>query len=506
MSEYFNGNYYIIKNKYIGRLVKKIWNNTAYLFELENCYDYDDVILKNKNNRKNREYLFRDVPDNIFKNYKGYMIESVENDIKQISRNNNNIIESFRLMNIKKIDHNKITNEIIAKLNTRTIEEPIIIKQTETLPNEIDRNLIASIFNTNDSLYTRTINKKKDVSEVLLVEQSDKIKDKILKDITEQQSFDTGYYYELNNSLMYKYPTNDEYSDILSFGKIIIKTIIDKLNYFETEFVNDEGEIIQDSDGNNLFDSYTLFGFLKFDIVGDYIEISKNNDKVRKITEEIVPDLNSLSNQYNKEIDYSLLCTLLASVNNITTNKQLLMEVMKIVSQEYLIGFQPKINLMIWTIIRIILCWYADKDMNEKIYKIKILINIFRSRKTESYNENNIEPLITIFPQYGKQNAYYILAHMNLYFFRFKEFGEKNNKPTYYKNMDDDSLIYYSNGSSKMKRYIKLLQNKGLEDRLYNEKMTQINENGVSIEYKISSIEKENNNRQENIDNDNIIV
>lgn len=188
------------------------------------------------------------------------------------------------------------------------------------------------------------------------------------------------------------------------------------------------------------------------------------------------------------EINYSELSTILASATQKSTESNIIKEIIKITSQEYSIGFQPNINLMIWTIIRIILCWYADEELHEKIFKVKILINLFKSRKSEPYNKNRVESLITICPEYGKSNACYVLTHMNLYFFRFKEFGEKNNKPTFYKAIDGGSLIFYTNGSSDMKRYIELLKNKNLKDVLYNNKMTQINEKGASIEYKLNII------------------
>jgi len=229
--------------------------------------------------------------------------------------------------------------------------------------------------------------------------------------------------------------------------------------------------ITKDGEDTNLFEEYSLFNFLKFEIIDDHIVITDTKQENREITEELLPNLSYFGEQYGKEINYEQLLSLLSSVNqqNITQNNDLVKEILKIMSQEYVIALQPNVNLLIWSVIRLIACWYSDNKLRERIFKIKILINSFRSRGKKQYNvDNGIEPLITIHPRYGKENAKLVLAYLSLYFFRFKDFGSRKNNPTFYKKIDNDSLIFYTNSSTDVKKYIKYLRENKLSDKIFN--------------------------------------
>jgi hypothetical protein len=65
-------------------------------------------------------------------------------------------------------------------------------------------------------------------------------------------------------------------------------------------------------DSVKLLNSTNLFDWLKFRIVGGYVEISNtnNSDDFRVITQELVPNLTQLDFQYSKPIDYNKLSTI----------------------------------------------------------------------------------------------------------------------------------------------------------------------------------------------------
>ena len=139
--------------------------------------------------------------------------------------------------------------------------------------------------------------------------------------------------------------------------------------------------------------------------------------------------------------------------------KNIINESVKILSQEYIISLQPDVDILYWCICRLILTWYADPTLSDKIYKIKILINLYRSRGNKTFNKNeDIQPIISIYPYYGRHNAIEVASKLNYYFFAYKNMGFSENKPTYFEKFDD--LMCYTNGSGEFKKYIKFVLNK----------------------------------------------
>jgi hypothetical protein len=131
-------------------------------------------------------------------------------------------------------------------------------------------------------------------------------------------------------------------------------------------------------------------------------------------------------------------------------------EALKILSQEYIICFQPNIDILIWTISRLIISWYSDPKLCENIFKIKILINLFRARGIKEFNKDQgIQPVIMIIPTYGKKNAIKVLSHLSYFFFPYKKLGWEKSKPTWFDCLDN--LMYYTNGSLELKKYVKFL-------------------------------------------------
>ena len=477
--------YYIIDNKYVGSVYEKIWNNNGVIIKLENDDNYQDDVFSIKSNRNDFQMggSFKDS-----KNTKGLMLLTRDYPKEKIKKVNNNslVIESFCLMDCKKSSINM--DSIIKSVNEKINSIPIIIEEEfsdseDIIPPEIDNALLDRIFNEDQVVYNKEMKRKKlELSEA----EELKLKKVIIDKVTKQISFDTEYYYDFDKSLMYKYLSDSEI-DITSFGKKIINIIMNKLMYFEMNLKNEDGELIDEE--KTLFEEYTLFDFLEFNIKGEYIEIINKNCNKRVIKEEDVPDLQIFTNQYGNEINYVNLCAMLSSLTSESGDSGIINEILKITCQEYIVALQPKVNLLIWCVVRILICIYANENFNKNIYSVKILINLFKSRSSELKNKNNVKPLITIHPQYGNNNAFYTITRLNKYFFRFREFGDKNNIPTYFKSSDGNYLIYYTNGSTDMKQYFSLLKNKSLKERIYDNEMISINNKDGSIEYDIKNLE-----------------
>jgi hypothetical protein len=490
----YNGKYLIIDNKYVGKVINELWNNNCVLIKLENYMDYIDVILK-----RNKDLKIID--QSILEDNKGYLIAT--NNMKvQIINNGESIKKAIELMKNNKLNdiqgkihieyNNFLSNIRTTTVNINTILQSKISAIDKKENKELDyiTKLMKKIINNEKIMYSAQYNIGKNIDEAD-EESVENIKKILIKNLIEQESFDMDYYSELDKSLSYKDLIDDKNIDNISFGTEIINIIIENLYNFSLKIKSDGKIITKNGEDINLFEEYSIFNFLKFQIIGDYIEITDITKENRKITEELIPDLIYLkTQQYDKEINYEQLLSLLMSINetNITQNNDLIKEILKVLSQEYTIGLQPKINFLIWTIVRLIVCWYADDEMRKKIFKIKILINTFRSRSDKNYNIiNGIEPLITVHPEYGKDNTYKILAYLNLYFFKYKNFGNRKDKPTFYKNIDEDSLLYYINSSTDVKKYVKYMKEKKISNKIFNDKINNT-ENNIEI-----SINENNN-------------
>jgi hypothetical protein len=495
----YNNKYLIIQNEYVGKVIKELWDNTCALIKLENHTDYVDVTIKQNN-------ILKKLEESIADDNEGYLIAT--SDIKiDIIENGESIKKALKLMN-KNIKYVNIAGEIDEKFNI--FLSNIFVKKTDInylLNDVIDEydnkkqqyvpdnilNIMRKLKNDETVLYATEYNFGIDINEAG-AESIINLKKILLDNLIEQNNFDMEYYDDLDLSLSYKDLIKNNNIDNISFGKELINAIITNLYEFCLK-IRQNGNILTKDGGNtNLFEEYSLFNFLKFEIIGEYIEITDITKQNRIISEELLPNLTYLKNQqYDRDINYEQLLSLLLSINknNMADNNDLVKEILKVMSQEYIIAFQPKINVLIWNIVRLIVCWYADDKLRENIFKIRILINSFRSRGDQEYNiKNGIEPLITVYPEYGKKNAYLSLAYLSLYFFKFKSFGSKKNEPTFYKKIDGESLIYYTNSSTDAKKYIKYIkqnkQNK-LGSEIFDEKMTIIDDPENNIEFTLTN-------------------
>ena len=498
------GDYIMINNKHIGIIHKIIWNSNGYIVKLDNDDNYEDKTLK--------QYKLIE-----FDNLKGYMLVTLNDKINKIDINNITKIVEFlgpngigNIVNKINLKYNNFIEELNYKNNQSNNSEEYYFNKKKELeinnifkPNKFniykieagqEDNYIKYIEKMISDLFISDSNVKWEEnfyysndskSKVMLGDDNIDIIKSSLKDGLEKfNKIDPEQFYDFKNTLMYKHLIYDDNVDMLSLGKELIGMIKKTFLLIQKSIESDEGD--------KLLNESNIFDFLNFKIVGGYIEITNiDYDKnLRIITPDLVPDLKELSFQYSKQIDYTILLPIVLgnkTSDDVIINKSMIEEALKILSQEYIICFQPNADLLLWTITRIIICWYSDQKLFENIYKIKILINLFRSRGDKEFNKDQgILPIIQIIPNYGKKNALKVMSHLSYFFFPYKKLGCEKSNPTWFDKIDN--LMYYTNGSLELKKYIKYLLNSGSKfNNPMSRDMTQINipyENN-KIEYTI---------------------
>lgn len=500
MSENFEINeYVIIDNKDIGKIVKKIWNNIGIIVYLETDISYIDSTIKVNNLLNKKEiqgykliivssnkiekldynkiidiynnldnFDYSRVMDKIIGNYNNFM-----NELKNINKDMNNIDENNRLSSI---NNNSIGNynDIPIYKEQDMNDDDYVLYITESIYQIFSGNnkiLWKDDYYINDTTAIDAIGKEN-------MKAMKPMFEKFLKDYLDLDNKD---FYDFKSTLMYKHLIYNEDIDSLSFAKTLTLMIKDSLNKFQ------EKMILIDETG--LLKQANIFDFVTFFYADGYLVLNNNalNIGDRKITEELLPDLRLLSNQYNKEINYNLLMTLVLqnkTESDLLINQDIVTEALKILSQEYCIAFQPRVEILIWLIKRLIITWWTDKFLFKNIYQVKILINLYRSRGIKQLNKDlSIEPIITIVPSYGKTNVRKVMAKLSDYYFPYKKLGLCENRPTFFNSIDE--LMYYTNGSLELKKYIKyLLKNHKKFNNPLNKDMTKID-----IEYYNNSIE-----------------
>lgn len=465
------GDYVLINNKYIGEISKIIWNSNGYIVRLENDPNYIDITLK--------QYKLIELDD-----IRGYILITLNDSIIKIDENNydklvelfdkvefTNILNKIKKNNkstmITNLDKIKAENENQEYINIFKPEKFDIYRiqagQEDDYVKYIEK-MISELFISNtdvrweENFYIGSSGYIDDIKSINVLGEeniNEVIKPSLIVVLEKFNPVDPDQIYDFSNTLMYKHLIYDENIDTISMGKELIGMIKDSLISIQKS--------IEYADGEKLLSNTNLFDWINFKIVGGYIEITNNNtdDNFRIITPELVPNLSELEFQYSKPIDYNILLPIVLgnkTPDDIIINKSMINEALKILSQEYIICFQPDVNLLLWTISRIILAWYADPKLYSNIFKMKILINLFRSRGDKEFNlDQGILPIIQIFPKYGKKNAIQVLSHLSYFFFPYKKLGLANSKPRWFDSIDN--LMYYTNGSVELKKYINYLLN-----------------------------------------------
>jgi hypothetical protein len=380
------------------------------------------------------------------------------------------VVDKYREEDIKEDDYISYINNMISNLFMSE--------------DEID---YSEIFD-DDRLYA------KEAENLNILEQGQRInviKPTIKAVLEKFEPIDTKLYLDLTNTLMYKHIISDNKIDNVSFGIQLIKKI--------KEILINIQQSIKFEDGRKLLEVINLFAYLKFKIAGGYIIIEDEkydiNNMGRIITKEIVPDLTILSSQYNQSINYKILSNIILknkTTDELKKNRVMVLEALNILAQDYFICLQPKVEYLLWTLTRLILCWYSEPILNENIFKIKILINLYRARGIKEFNKDaGVQPVILIIPKYGKTSALKILSYLSYYFFPYKNVGWKESSPSYFKKVDD--LIYYTNGSIDLKKYINyLIKNRNQLISPLSKDFTKIDlpNNTNEIEYNLPNIKK----------------
>lgn len=433
------GDYVLINNKYTGKIYKIVWNSNGYIVRLENDPKYIDKTLV--------QYKLVDFDD-----IRGYMLLTLNDTIERIDETIKKIDESTENSNYLHV----FKPEKFDIYRTQSGQEDNYTKYIEKMIYD----LFASDTQVKweENFYFGNSTFVDDVKSLNVLGEeniNDVIKPSLIVVLEKFNQIEPEQYYNFSDTLMYKHLIYDENIDTISVGKELIRMIKDTLLSMQKSIEFDDGE--------KLLAITNLFDFVNFKIVGGHVEITNNfaNNDFRVIEPETVPDLNELAFQYWKQIDYNILLPIVLenkTSDDVIINKSMIEEALKILSQEYIICFQPNVDLLLWVVARIILCWYSDPKLYSNIYKIKILINLFRSRGDKDFNKDHgILPVIQIFPKYGKKNALQVLSHLSYFFFPYKKLGFEISSPSWFDKIDN--LMYYTNGSLELKKYIKYLLN-----------------------------------------------
>ena len=496
--KYSVDNYVLVNNKHIGKIIKIIWNHNGYIIKLEYEPDYQDKTLI--------QYQLIDFP-----NKSGLMLLTLNDDIKLIKLDGSNLEYLSKYFN----------KDLLIKLLNKVNGVNQVIKNKQEKSDQNEKNTFNQIYKPKNFLIYRFEAGQEDdyikyitkiISELFISdsvikweedfyygsdiksfdtlgeENIDKvIKPSLINVLEYFNPIDDLQIYDFKNTLMYKHLIYDDNIDTLSLGKELIGMI-------KTTLINLQKSIEFDN-GEKLLTKTNLFDFIKFRIIGSHIEIVPTQfigvngpsgyeelDKIEEpnvITNELVPNLQFMQFQYTKPIDYSMLMPIVLgnkTPQDIQANKPQIDEVLKIMSQEYIICLQPNVDILLWVIARTIISWYADPILYKNIIKIKILINMFRARGSVQFNrDQGIQPLIQVIPRYGKKNVLKVLSHLSYFFFPYKKLGWKSSDPTWFDKIDN--LMYYTNGSLELKKYVKFLLEFGSQSsNPFVQDMSQIND------------------------------
>jgi hypothetical protein len=494
--KYSIDNYVLVNNKYIGKIIKIVWNYNGYIIKLEFDSEYQDKTLS--------QYQLVDLPDKT-----GLMLLTLNDDIKLIK------LDGSNLDYLSKFYSKDLLIQLLNKVNGVNQVNQV----SKTKINETDRinkiNPFDKIYKPKNYLIYRFEAGQEDdyvkyitkiISDLFISDSAIKweedfylgsytksydtlgeknidavIKPTLINVLEYFNPIDDSHTYDFKNTLMYKHLIYDDNIDTLSLGKELIGMI-------KTTLINLQ-KLIEFDNGEKLLTQTNLFDFIKFRIVGAHIEIiptefiktngSNSYEESNVITNELVPNLQFMQFQYSKPIDYSMLLPIVLdnkTPQDIQANKPQIDEALKIMSQEYIIGFQPNVDILLWVIARIIISWYADPILYKNIIKIKILINMFRARGSVQFNrDQGIQPLIQVIPRYGKKNVLKVLSHLSYFFFPYKKLGWKYSDPTWFDKVDN--LMYYTNGSLELKKYVKFLLEFGSQPpNPFVQDMSQIND------------------------------
>ncbi len=479
------GDFIIIDSRYLGRISIKLWNGNGFVVKLENDENYLDNMITQYNllaNKKPNGYMLVTPnnkieipnPDNLLEVIKGMILEPdyySKINLKLNTNFNNFITNKLKTMFPTKIEQPKQ----IMPINPAKLRNYKIQDMNEDNYVEYIKKMIESIFTSQSNvLYeednTALMNISSRSIDILSEENINEVIKPTLKKILEEyRPMDMDLFYDYKKSLSFRHIILNE-DDTLSFGKQLIKQIRFDLLKAQSG--------IEIKDGERLIDEINLFDFIKFRLVGNYLELTNRfvGDDFRVLDEQTIPGLKSFSNMYGKPIEYNMLSTIVLknkTASDVQINQEMIKEAIDILSLEYLLCLQPKVEFLLWTINRLIFCWYSDPVLYENIFRVKILVNLYRARGIKEFNQDtDVQPLIIVIPKYGKERSTKVMSLLSYYFFPYKRFGWKESVPTYFNTLDD--MMHYTNGSLELKRYIKFILGQDKE-KIFTPDYTKIN-------------------------------
>lgn len=250
---------------------------------------------------------------------------------------------------------------------------------------------------------------------------------------------------------------NDEKTRIIINKNIALRNIIKS----KDDEINEGGKIINWI-GKNIqnirFGDKRLFDDLKMAIHNGYVFIGRKGIDVNDyISKDLVPNLHYYGWQYGIPINYDTLKYILfqnSYQKSLESDVKQRKEIENILSQEYQICLQPEPKYVMYTLKRLILAWYTDDYLIKNIRKIKVLINQWRAKSDEPYNKKyGIQPMIVIYPRYGKASARICVDKIASYFSLYNNMAWKCSVPSYFIKVND--LMYYTNGHLDLKLYFR---------------------------------------------------
>jgi hypothetical protein len=242
--------------------------------------------------------------------------------------------------------------------------------------------------------------------------------------------------------------------------KIIVNKTVAIRNMITTkeDEMNEGKKIVSWITENLVQHKSKLFADLKMSVFNGYVHLARKGLRVDDIiSQELVPHLTYFKWQYGVPIDYDTLKYVLFQNDfqkTLVRNSAEQVEAEKILSKEYLICLQPEPKYQMWVVKRLLMCWYADNDLQNNIRKIKILVNQWRGREDQGVNKQyGVMPSIVVYPRYGRLSARIVLSRLAEYFLLYQNIAWKCSKPTYFIKISD--LIWYTNGTIDLKLYFR---------------------------------------------------
>lgn len=445
-----------------GVVKEYIWNKTAAVMKITNLdsgEEYKEVSLKDFNRFENGMNHMLILPTHLW----NYQEEHYKFDLKSISEKDDKNLGMVTPQGKVIVDH----------------QGKVMVDKQGAIMVDNNKNQIKNNKNLNSKVNEKFNKFSKNIG---FVQKDQKSEDQELTQLELMQNIENSKYFNEDKIDAYLVDKN---SDFKSLPEEYIKILRQKLISFEpvdfteiivnetvaidnlitkTEDISNEGKKIARWIERSL--KKDAFTDLDITIFNGYIYLSRKGlPTTDKITNELVPELNFFSWQDDKPIDYQTLKYVVFQneyQKGLITNFNQKLEAEKILSQENIIGLQPKPKYQMWCLKRLLMIWYGDSEIEREIRKIKILVNQFRADGSRDYNKKyGVLPSIVIYPRYGYDSLRKVLSKIQYYFSMYldddkdtvEEINWGNSEPTYF--LKKNNLIFHTNGAIDLKLYLK---------------------------------------------------